>query len=171
MEDDYGTTAEDLLDMANQAGVKLEFAGRDPDFNEERMNTYGDKDSLKKFMNLIFKDKSTVQDALSDIEENSSGGSSSSESSDKRANSFLKEHKIKGSPLKRHDVQGNKCYSTNVTKNAVSKLLTKIGSNLKSKRMDGVAGTTYEGVLPNAGRIHINVFDRNGSKAAIFFHD
>ena len=89
MEDDYGTTAEDLLDMANQAGVKLEFAGRDPDFNEERMNTYGDKDSLKKFMNLIFKDKSTVQDALSDIEENSSGGSSSSESSDKRAKAFM----------------------------------------------------------------------------------
>ncbi len=144
------------------------------------MDVYGDKDSLKKFMTLLYakgkkrlnaQEKDLIENELSSVEENNSGGSSSSESSDKRANSFLKEHKIKGSPLKRHDVQGNKGYSTNVTKNAVSKLLTKIGSNLKSKRMDGVAGTTYEGVLPNAGRIHINVFDRNGSKAAIFFHD
>lgn len=82
MEDDYGTNEEDLLDMANQAGVKLEFPGRDKDFNQEKMNTYGDKNSIKKFMNLIYKDKSIVEDEFSDVEENNTGGSSSKKTSE-----------------------------------------------------------------------------------------
>lgn len=90
---------------------------------------------------------------------------------DLRASNFLKEYKIKGTPLKRLDYKDNEGFSTEITKAALSKLLSKVGDNLKATRMSGVSGTVYEGTLPNAGRIHINSFDRKGSKATIFFHD
>ncbi|SBV38407.1 hypothetical protein BN7874_223 [Phage NCTB] len=90
---------------------------------------------------------------------------------DARARNFLKEYGIKGTSLKRLDYKDNKGFSTEVTKAALSKLLSKVGDSLKAKPMSLVGGTVYEGTLPNAGRIHINSFDKRGTKAIIFFHD
>lgn len=123
---------------------------------------FSEKDKVLKLKNKIKAKREEIKN---------SGKPASDLTADVRARNFLKEYGIKGTSLKRLDYKDNKGFSTEVTKSALSKLLSKVGDNLKAKPMGLVGGTVYEGTLPNAGRIHINSFDKKGTKAIIFFHD
>ena len=85
--DDNGLTSKDVLDYAEKAGVKIDLPGTVNEFDgNSDMDVYGDKDSLKKFMTLLYAkgkkrlsagEKDLIENELSSVEENNSGGSSS----------------------------------------------------------------------------------------------